>query len=131
MSPPQPTLLGLTLGLPPKALWSNARVHWRIKSRATKAYRRESRYVALEALAGRPRPEWPEAQIQATFYFSCKRRRDRDNALAALKAAFDGLQDAGVVADDSGFTHLSPVMAIDKARPRVELVITPTAIQGD
>ena len=61
---------------------------------------------------------------QATFYFRDLRRRDRDNLLASLKAAFDGLADAHILEDDSGLVHLPVRIEKDRENPRVELEIT-------
>jgi Holliday junction resolvase RusA-like endonuclease len=60
--------------------------------------------------------------IQATLWHKTNRRRDGDNALASLKAAFDGLVDAGILADDSGVTHL-PVI-FKTGTPKIELEVT-------
>ena len=46
------------------------------------------------------------ADVTPVFRFGDKRRRDKDNLLASLKAAFDGLTDAGVWTDDSEATYL-------------------------
>ncbi len=92
----------IQLPTPPSALKPNERVHWRVKAKATKAYREAARWAAHA-----PHPSaWKAAEIQAHFRFKQDRRRDRDNLLASLKAAFDGLVDAGLLADDSGVTHL-------------------------
>lgn len=99
------------LPLPPAALNPNARVHWRTKAKATKAYREAARWAAHAPHAA----QWKVADIQAHFRFGQDRRRDRDNLLASLKAAFDGLVDAGLLADDSGVVLL-PV-TYEKAMP--------------
>ncbi len=119
----------VTLPLPHRALSPNARVHWREKATATKAYRalastsgREQ--IIGQANAGRHEWRWKSATAQATFFHTQNRRRDRDNLLASLKAAFDGIADAGIVADDSGITHLPVQCKIDKDSPRVEITIT-------
>jgi len=62
--------------------------------------------------------------VESVFFYKIKRRRDRDNCLAQLKAAFDGLADAGLVVDDSDFIHMPVRLEFDKANPRVELHIT-------
>jgi crossover junction endodeoxyribonuclease RusA len=99
------------LPLPPESLKPNARVHWRTKAKATKFYRETARWAAHA-----PHPAaWKSAEIQAHFRFKQDRRRDRDNLLASLKAAFDGLVDARLLADDSGLTHL-PV-TFEKSEP--------------
>lgn len=114
----------IILSLPPAQLSPNARCHWRVKAKHTKAYRVAAMIAALNAPETRHR--WNEAQVEARFYFKQNRRRDRDNCLSSLKSAFDGLKDAGVIADDSGLIHLPVVIGVDKENPRVELWIEPT-----
>jgi crossover junction endodeoxyribonuclease RusA len=113
-----------TLPLPPKALSPNARVHWRPKARAIAEYRAAACLAGWE-IPARLRPTWAEATAQLTFYFRTKRRRDRDNLAASMKAAFDGLVDAGILADDAGLHHEPVRMEIDRERPRVEITIRP------
>lgn len=114
--------LHLTLPLPAKELSPNARVHWAKKAKAAKSQRMGAQIRAMLAANGRT-PCWTRAQTRAVFYFPTNRRRDMDNAQAALKAAWDGIADAGVIANDSGLVHLPPEMRIDKANPRVEISI--------
>ncbi len=108
----------VVLPLPPKQLSPNARVVWQVKARSTKAYR-EAAFIRTYQHARR----WTEATAEATFYFKDKRRRDRDNLLSSLKAAFDGIAAAGVVEDDAGITHLPVRIELDKVNPRVEIRI--------
>lgn len=96
--------LRIVLPLPSPHLSPNARVHWGVKSRAVKAYRSLAAWHASQ-LWTEQQPPMAEADIVATFRFRDRRRRDRDNLLAMLKAAFDGLADAGIVEDDSSFRH--------------------------
>lgn len=115
----------LMLPLPPAALSPNSRTCWQAKARAVKKYREEAKIVAWmnvrEAAAfGFP---WQAATIEAVFYFGKKRQRDRDNLLASMKSAIDGLADGGVVSNDSAFTFLPVVLLIDKSSPRAELII--------
>lgn len=106
------------LGLPDRRLSPNARVCWQAKSRAVKAYRSEAFFIGQ-----RFPTRWKAAEAEATFFFRDKRRRDRDNLLASLKAAFDGIAAAGVVEDDADLTHLPVRVEVDKANPRVEIKI--------
>ena len=72
------------------------------------------------------KPRWGRlvsAVVGVRWYAASSRSRDGDNALASLKAAFDGLADAGVVDNDSGITHLPVSFSIDLKRPRVELYV--------
>lgn len=119
--------LVVTLPLPPRALSPNARPHWAAKAKAVQGYR-EAAY--LSALAKRPgslrgRRDRPTrlARVTARFYFRNRRRRDGDNLLASLKPAFDGIADAGVVANDSGMIHMPVEQYVDRKNPRVELVV--------
>lgn len=137
----------VTLPLPPKALSLNARSrsHWP-RTNATKQYRRaaaDAGTVARCQHAGPSEPfPWRRATIQPVFYVRDRRglARDGDGAAASLKPAIDGLQvdrsgvekgrivskpGAGIVENDHGVTLLPPVFEVDKAEPRVELVITP------
>ena len=117
--------LTITLGLPPPELAPNARPNRWEEARATRAYREAAALSAVVAFARRPAPHWPAAWVEAAFFFRVRRRRDRDNLLASLKAAFDGLADAGVVENDAGLVHKGVSIGQDAARPRVELTVHP------
>jgi len=113
----------LSLPLPPKECSPNWRGHWAAKARAVKTYRHTAACTAL-SLIRLPAPNWERAAVQATFHFRDARRRDKDNLLAALKPAFDGLADAGIIANDSGLTHL-PVIVKKNGHAGVTLAVTP------
>lgn len=96
-------MIRIEIPIPPKRCHPNSRGrHWASKARAMKDYR-----GLVRMIASRERPAWPleRAVIRATFHFGCKRRRDPDNLLASLKGAFDGLVDAGILADDHAVRH--------------------------
>jgi Holliday junction resolvase RusA-like endonuclease len=77
-------------------------------------------------LARRPtRHQWRTATITVHWFSRTRTRPDADNALASLKAAFDGLVDAGVLADDREVTFAPIRFAVDKADPRVEITVEP------
>ena len=92
----------LNIPAPPRAVHPNARVHYFARARAVKRYRREVAMIALGARAQASDLPWQRVRADIRFCYPVRRRRDRDNAIAALKPAFDGLQDAGLIADDSG-----------------------------
>lgn len=79
---------------------------WRKKGLATKTYRQEG-WIAF--LLAKPGGYIPPAKVRMSLVFGTKgaRRvgryapRDRSNALAAFKAAQDGIADAGGMVDDS------------------------------
>lgn len=117
----------IILPLPPKALSPNYPAFTpggRFgKARATKRYRELAR-AAVEAEEVESAP-WPYASVKPIFYHVMKRKRDQDNAIASLKAAYDGIVDAGLVVDDD-WEHMAreaPEFQIDKQYPRVELII--------
>ena len=113
----------VVLSLPPAGLSPNSRLHWAAKARLTRAYR-ELAHAATRAAGGWKR-HWPRAIATARFFFRTPRRRDEDNARASLKAAFDGMVDAGLLVGDTAahLTHGRPVMAVDPGNPRVEIEV--------
>jgi crossover junction endodeoxyribonuclease RusA len=117
------TPVRLTLPLPAKALSPNGRPHWRAKAAAVKEHREAAWAAALLAIRPGRKPRWERAEAEAVFYWPTRHRRDRDNAAASLKAYWDGIADAGVLADDAGLVHLPVRMEYDAANPRVEVII--------
>jgi crossover junction endodeoxyribonuclease RusA len=113
------------LHLPPAPLNPNARPHWAAKARAVKNYRNTAWLAAAAALGpGRPAPRWTRARVVIVWYTKTDRHPDRDNALASLKAAFDGLTDAGIITDDKELFHEPIEFRVDAKRPRVEITVT-------
>ena len=112
----------ITLPLPPKELSPNGRPHWAAKARATKNYR-EYAWAETTATTDGTSHLWDRAKETARFYFKTNRRRDRDNLLASLKAAFDGITDAQLLINDSGLMHMPVEIYKDVDNPRVEITI--------
>ena len=84
----------ITLPYPPAKLNPNRRLHWAQKSKIAKKYRSDCGFIASQ---------FPKAMaFKITFHPPCRRKRDRDNVIAAFKAGQDGLADAWGV-DDSQF----------------------------
>lgn len=100
----------LDLPLPPKECSPNARCHWAQKARAVKKARAMAATIAKAAMIGEP---FKRASLHMHFYNA--RRTDNDNAIAACKPLLDGLQDAGVIDNDSGFIIHPPLQASGKA----------------
>jgi Holliday junction resolvase RusA-like endonuclease len=94
----------IMLGLPPAALYPNARPNWYELAEARKIYRREACVCARLALGGR-RPMVRAARVAVTMEFLRMPWPDPDNCAAALKACWDGLQDAGLLANDDQLVH--------------------------
>ena len=68
---------------------------------------------------------WGKVELEATFYFRTTRERDDDNAMGSLKAACDGIVDAGLVLKDD-YEHMKrmpPKFHKDSVYPRVEILI--------
>ena len=115
----------ITLRLPDSELWPNARVHHMAKATVVKAYRMLAGAMALEEwLPLRLREPWSEVSVLYHFYWPDRRKRDKDNALSAMKAGGDGIADAGIVADDSQITYPPVIFDVDRDNPRVEVTIT-------
>ena len=100
----------IVLPHPPAPLRPNARCHWAVKSKAVKSYRAFAKVLAIQAFANQPPPMWERASVQIIWRCRTLRHPDPDNILASLKAVFDGLQDAGVVANDKGLWPDRPMI---------------------
>jgi len=114
-------MLLIELAWPPRDLSPNARVHRFARARALAAYRLEAAWSATAALRALrlPRPEWKRASVNVLAYLGPRQPKpDADNILASLKAAFDGLQDAGIVRNDRGL-ELGPVVRARRAKRSV------------
>jgi crossover junction endodeoxyribonuclease RusA len=112
----------ITLPLPPKEVHPNYRVHWASKAKHTKGYRWLAWYAARAQVEPTHIP-WERAQTEAVFHYPTAHVRDGDGAASSLKAAWDGIADAGVIANDAGFTHLPPRLLVDRENPRVVVTI--------
>lgn len=117
----------IVLPLPPRELSPNkppgSRGGRMRKARLVAGYRLKARKAAeAEGVESGP---WGLVSVHATFYHRQRRKRDDVNHLASLKAAYDGLVDAGLLVDDDSehLRTLTPAFAVDKHHPRVELRI--------
>jgi len=88
------TLIVTIPGTPPRELSPNARVHWRVRSKHTKAYRETASLatvVAGRVLFDGDRP----IKVNVTYAWEKGRRVvDDDNGWAMMKAGRDGIADA-------------------------------------
>jgi crossover junction endodeoxyribonuclease RusA len=112
----------ITLPIPRRELSPNARCHWHAKRRAVKAAREIARWTTT--IAGGACLMLTAARIDIRAFHATDRRRDRDNLIASCKPYFDGLADAGLIANDSGFTLGPVVFGVDKEEPRIELEVS-------
>lgn len=97
--------LTATIPLPPDALSPNARVHWSVRAKHTKRHR----FAAFVAIAAAKREaKWQgKRPVEIDIEYRCHAKaqgykpRDVQNAISSLKAALDGLADAGIVGSDA------------------------------
>lgn len=119
----------VTLPLPHPSLSPNARPHHMTKARLKKKARNDGYLAGVKArIDCQHEQPFELAEAHATFYVRTNRNRDGDNALASLKASFDGLADAGIFRNDSGLRHYPVKFEVDKKNPRVELLIRPIEV---
>ena len=90
----------IDLPWPDKVLSPNARVHWSRKAKAVKSARQTAAWLVLAAT--NTKCWWNAVNLTVEFCPPDNRRRDRDNLIASLKAATDGISDALGI-DDSKF----------------------------
>lgn len=115
MTEHQPIIIDLPL--PHKVLHPNGRTR-NYKWRASVV--RDHRAMAcLVARGHAPKKPWMKARYRVTF--SLPRKQDEDNLSAWLKSYLDGLQDAGIVANDSGLTREALVMLSGKKQTKGQL----------
>lgn len=116
--------LTITMPLPGKLLSPNGRAHFMAKARATKTARQGANLRTRSELGG-VFPKHQRATAQLEWYSKTKRRVDGDNALASAKAIFDGIADAGFIANDRELTHQPVKFFVDKNNPRLVIHVTP------
>ncbi len=99
----------ITLPYPPARLSPNKRLHWAARAQEVAKSRRSALALTMEAMGAAwcPPAERP-LPIKITFHPPDKRRRDRDNMIAAWKASADGVADA-IGVDDADW---SPTYAV-------------------
>jgi crossover junction endodeoxyribonuclease RusA len=117
----------ITMPCPPKPLWQNRAGHWTKRSDAARTYRIAAHALALMELRGRTPPRWDKAMATLNFFWPDNIRRDVRNAEAAMKPAYDGIVDAGIITDDSAdvLTHGPTRFELDREQPRVVVRIEP------
>jgi len=95
--------LTIVLAWPDRALWQNSRKYWTVRAGNASIARQEAKIITLAALDGQPF-QWDGGTVFLTIT-GCqpnRRRRDRGNLQAALKASVDGIA-AALAVDDRHF----------------------------
>lgn len=94
----------IDLPWPDRRLHPNARVHWAVKAKATKAARRDA-YWEARGCGVPPGMDAEMLKVRIVFHPPDRRKRDLDNLLSNSKALLDGIADAAGI-DDSRW-HIS------------------------
>lgn len=97
-------MINLKLHWPPSTLSPNARLHWRRKAFAIKNARKIAWAHTLEQKPA-PVPDG-DLLVEVIFHPPDARKYDRDNLLARMKPALDGISDALKI-DDVRFSTLT------------------------
>jgi hypothetical protein len=84
----------LDIARPDEWISANERTHWAVKAAKTRAWR------AKFAAEARELPHMERVHILAEIRSATTRRRDASNLAPTVKAAIDGIVDAGVIDDD-------------------------------
>jgi Holliday junction resolvase RusA-like endonuclease len=117
----EPESVTVYVKIPAPELAANSRAHWRTKHRAFQEAKRSTHILASAEC--NLRPQWRHAISRITWYSATAMHPDPDNALHALKAAFDGIVAAGILVDDRGLRHEPITFRKDFQNPRVEITI--------
>jgi crossover junction endodeoxyribonuclease RusA len=106
--------------------WLNAndRAHWSQKAKLTKGWRENSRAQSVRTPSSGGQID--RAHIVATLHFGDDRKRDVGNYAITVKAAIDGLVDAGVIPDDNDDHLIGPDLrrGDSNGQPRIVLTVT-------
>jgi hypothetical protein len=115
----------LRFDLPLPANLGNARLHWRAKHRAKKAYWAElDTLVLVKRLPKAPTAPLPKARI--AVHFRTYNRMDRDNLVARFKWVGDWLTSRGYIVDDQdGVLEWAgmPTQEIDRTEQGIDITL--------
>jgi hypothetical protein len=100
------------LPLPRRELFPNFHGHWRPKHREISHARLAAKNAAMNTLGPRRPPMWEKCRMVVKFSMP-HLRHDPANLMASLKAYEDGLQDAGIIANDRGLWPERPIIERD------------------
>lgn len=99
----------------PESLWmtANGRIHHHDRARRTRGVRQLAEHAARAAAL----PHYGQVFVAAFIGYSTNRKADPANAYPTVKAALDGLTDAGVWPDDDS-THVVSLSFLREQRRR-------------
>ncbi len=125
----------LVLTLPMPMNLANARMHWRVKQKAKKAYWDHLNILAtcrvvfgpdLHRIPPAPVAPFARARIASLMFVGAK--MDADNAMARHKWALDWLQGAGYIANDRNLEWVGVPEQVVKRDGNYRLVLTLTEL---
>lgn len=119
---PEPMTLSFVLPWPPAALSPNNNPHWAVRARAKRSYRSACAWTARAQGAKRLSAE--ALALRIVFVPPCRRARDLDNCVAAMKAGFDGLADVLGVDDSRWRWEPAPIIAVGEIGGFVRVGVT-------
>lgn len=113
---------------------ANSRLHWAVKTGKVKRIRATAYWLGVSALRTRrlDRPAFDRAHVTAVVHFSRDGRHDPGNASPMVKAAVDGLTDAGFWEDDDSEHVVGPDYRIGEPTGhagvyRIEIIVEETS----
>jgi Holliday junction resolvase RusA-like endonuclease len=110
----------------PKNL-GNARLHWRAKHRAKKAYWAELDALVLTRRLPKP-PSAPLPKATVTVHFRTYNRMDRDNLVFRFKWVGDWLTTRGYIVDDDTLDWAGmPTQEINRTEQGVDVLLEEAA----
>lgn len=100
-------------------LTANQRLHWAQRAKRSRMVRQMGHAQAATTLMRNPAGVLDRAHITVTVSWPDKRRRDVHNIMPTIKAAIDGIVDAGMLPDDSDAHLIGPDLRVssEKALP--------------
>jgi len=131
--------LTITIPLPPRQVRPNFHGHWALRARAVKLLRELSAaLIRLKLRGGREDgtffqyacPMWEKASVSIVWMTKTTKAMkgppiDPDNALASMKAVFDGAQEAGLIRNDRNLWPERPVIDMSVAgKSKAGVVVT-------
>jgi Holliday junction resolvase RusA-like endonuclease len=122
-----PEQVTIIMPMPPKVLTPNGRPFSRRGMIGKAVASKKQRLLAIERVEQLELDTipWPAVSVKYIFYHPVNRRRDDDNYIASMKAARDGIVQAGLVTDDNSELWLTEGAEFLKGDPkRVEIVMT-------
>lgn len=117
----------ITLPYPDRRLNAHSKTNrWQVRE-AAKVQRAAAKALALQALNGRPAPQWPRVSMVLDVWYPRNSGQDVLNTAQMVKPGIDGIVDAGIMVDDKHTVIPAPrpqFRGYDKKNARIEITVT-------